>query len=101
CVSRLYGHSSSSGALRVKSELDCITLFEQRLVRAGVLSQEAIDQTHAEAQAEAEAALEQALAEPKPTPADVYKHTYAPSPVDAIYPEDYTGLETASKRGQT
>jgi 2-oxoisovalerate dehydrogenase E1 component alpha subunit len=91
-VSRLYGHSSSSGALRVKAEADCIALFEQRLVRAGVLNQEAIDHVHAEAHAEAEAALEQALAEPKPTPADVYKHSYAPSPVDVVYPEDYTGL---------
>jgi len=92
CVSRLYGHSSSSGALRVKSETDCIPLFEQKLVRAGVLSQEAIEQIHAEIQAEAEAALEQALAEPKPTPAEVHKHTYAPSSVDQVYPEDYTGL---------
>ena len=23
---------------------------------------------------------------------DVFKHTYAPSPVDVVYPEDYTGL---------
>ena len=76
----------------MKSELDCIALFEQRLVRAGVVDQGTIEQTHAEAQAEAEAALEQALREPQPTPADVYKHTYAPSPVDEVYPNDYTGL---------
>ena len=93
-VSRLYGHSSSSGALRVKAEADCIPLFEQRLLRAGVLSQETIDHTHANAQAEAEAALEQALTEPKPAPADVHKYVYAPSRVDVVYPEDYTGLPT-------
>jgi len=29
---------------------------------------------------------------PKPTVADVLKHSYAPSPVDVVYPEDYTGL---------
>ena len=29
-VSRLYGHSSSSGALRVKAEADCIETFERR-----------------------------------------------------------------------
>jgi 2-oxoisovalerate dehydrogenase E1 component alpha subunit len=91
-VSRLYGHSSSSGALRVKNEPDCIPLFEQRLLDAGVLDAAAIEQVHEEAQAEADAALEQVLREPKPTPADVYRHTYAPSPVDAVYPEDYTGL---------
>lgn len=93
-VSRLYGHSSSSGALRVKSEPDCIALFEQKLLRAGVLDQQVMELTHAEAQAEAEAALEQTLAEPKPAPADVHKHVYAPSPVDVVYPDDYTGLPT-------
>ena len=34
-VSRLYGHSSSSGAPR-SSDPDCIELFEKRLVDAGV-----------------------------------------------------------------
>ena len=91
-VSRLYGHSSSSGALRVKGEPDCIELFEHKLLEAGVLDHEAIERVHEEAKAEAEAALEQALREPKPTAADVEKHTYADSPVDAVYPGDYTGL---------
>ena len=36
--------------------------------------------------------MQQAVREPKPTAADVFKHTYAPSPVDVVYPEDYTGL---------
>jgi 2-oxoisovalerate dehydrogenase E1 component alpha subunit len=94
-VSRLHGHSSSSGALRVKNEPDCIPLFEQKLVSVGVLDQETIERTHADADAEANAALEQALSEPRPTPADVYKYTYAPSPVDAVYPGDYAGLPHA------
>ena len=29
-VSRLHGHSSSSGALRVRSEIDCLELFERK-----------------------------------------------------------------------
>jgi len=91
-VSRLYGHSSSSGALRVKNEADCIPLLEKRLLEAHALDEETIGQTHADADHEAEAALEQALREPKPTPADVERHTYAPSTVDAVYPLDYTGL---------
>jgi 2-oxoisovalerate dehydrogenase E1 component alpha subunit len=91
-VSRLYGHSSSSGALRVKAEPDCVALFEQRLIRAGILDQEVSSQIRADAQAEAEAALEQALTEPKPAPSDIYKYSYAPSRVDPVYPEDYTGL---------
>src|SRR4051812_35212257 len=40
-VSRLYGHSSSSGALRVKSEADAITLFERQLVKSGAVDAEA------------------------------------------------------------
>jgi 2-oxoisovalerate dehydrogenase E1 component alpha subunit len=91
-VSRLYGHSSSSGAARVKNELDAIVLFEQKLIKAGVLDEATRVQIHEEAYAEAEAALEQALNEPKPTAADVEKYTYAPSQVDAVYPGDYTGL---------
>lgn len=91
-VSRLYGHSSSSGALRVKGEPDCIELFEQKLLQQGVLDSEEIERVHREAAAEVEAALEQALREPKPTPTDVEKFTYADSPVDAVYPSDYTGL---------
>jgi 2-oxoisovalerate dehydrogenase E1 component alpha subunit len=91
-TSRLYGHSSSSGALRVKDEIDCIELFEQKLLKAGILDQVAIDSAHEEAAAEAEAAVEQTLDEPRPAPADVYKHTFAPSPIDEVYPGDYTGL---------
>jgi 2-oxoisovalerate dehydrogenase E1 component alpha subunit len=45
-----------------------------------------------EAKAEANEAVVKATAEPKPTKDDVLKFSYAPSEVDAVYPEDYTGL---------
>jgi 2-oxoisovalerate dehydrogenase E1 component alpha subunit len=91
-VSRLYGHSSSSGALRVKNEPDCVALFEQKLLEAGVCDPMAIDHIHEEAVAEAESALEQVLREPRPRPEDVERYTFASSRVDAVYPDDYTGL---------
>jgi 2-oxoisovalerate dehydrogenase E1 component alpha subunit len=91
-VSRLYGHSSSSGAQRVRNEADAIDLFEHQLTEAGLLDTVAIEHVREEALAEVEAAVEQVLGEPMPTPADVEKYTYAPSTVDAVYPEDYTGL---------
>jgi 2-oxoisovalerate dehydrogenase E1 component alpha subunit len=91
-VSRLYGHSSSSGALRIKGEVDCIQPFERKLVEAGVLDEDEVRRIHAEAHAEVDAALEETLNEPRPTAADVERHTYAASPVDAVYPGDYTGL---------
>src|SRR5262245_6355474 len=91
-VSRLYGHSSSSGALRVKNEPDCIELFERKLLDAGVMERTEIDAVHDEASAEVEAAIEQVHAEKRPEPGDVEKHTYADSPVDQVYPGDYHGL---------
>ena len=36
-----------------------------------------------------------AVQEPKPKAEDVEKFTYAPSPVDQVYPGDYTGLPDA------
>jgi 2-oxoisovalerate dehydrogenase E1 component alpha subunit len=90
-VSRLYGHSSSSGAPR-SDDPDCITLFEERLLAGHLLDREGIDHIHDEAHVEVDAAVEQAMREPRPGPEDVEKFTYAPSSVDAIYPDDYTGL---------
>jgi 2-oxoisovalerate dehydrogenase E1 component alpha subunit len=91
-VSRLYGHSSSSGALRVKDETDCIETFEKKLLAYGVLDTETIERIREEATAEVEEALDQIAQEERPTAEDVYRHVYAPSRVDAVYPEDYTGL---------
>src|SRR5439155_1584436 len=91
-VSRLYGHSSASGAMRVKGEADCLPLYEQRLLGLGVLDDPAVAAVHAEAEAEVEAAVEQVLAEPPPRPEDLETHTYAPSPVDQVYPDDFTTL---------
>jgi 2-oxoisovalerate dehydrogenase E1 component alpha subunit len=36
--------------------------------------------------------MDRIATEPRPMPEDINRHTYAPSPVDAVYPEDYTGL---------
>lgn len=90
-VSRLYGHSSSSGALRVAGEADCLPLFEARLIDAGV-APEILEQVQDDARMEAEQTLAEVLLEPRPIPADIPRHTYAPSEVDAVYPGDYTGL---------
>ncbi len=91
-VSRLHGHSSSSGAMRVENEPDCLALWETKLLAAGVLTRASIDELWEAARGEAAAAVQQALQEPEPTPDDVRRHTYAPSPVDVVYPDDYTGL---------
>lgn len=91
-VSRLYGHSSSSGAMRVAGEVDPIERFESALIAARAINESEIAEIHAEAAAEVEEAVRQVLAEPFPTAEDVGRFTYAPSEVDRIYPLDYTGL---------
>jgi len=91
-VSRLHGHSSSSGAARVQGETDCVTKFERQLVQDGVIHRELAEMVWHDAREEADAAVVQAMGEPRPVPEDVERFTYAPSPVDVVYPEDYTGL---------
>jgi 2-oxoisovalerate dehydrogenase E1 component alpha subunit len=91
-VSRLYGHSSSSGCHRVPDEPDCIRLFERKLRQADVLSAAEIQQVHRDAEAEVDAAYEQAMREARPTVDDLHLYSYAPSNVDSVYPGDYTGL---------
>jgi 2-oxoisovalerate dehydrogenase E1 component alpha subunit len=91
-VSRLYGHSSSSGAQRAPDEADCVAAFERKLVNHGLLSTAEAKEIREAARAEADDAVVQALGEPMPTADDVPFGTYAPSPVDCIYRFDYTGL---------
>ena len=47
---------------------------------------------HVDAKSESDAAVAAAMREAKPKASDVERHTYAPSPVDDVYPEDFTGL---------
>lgn len=91
-VSRLYGHSSSSGAMRVPGEVDAIERFESFLIAARAIGESEIAEIHEKARVEVEEAVRTVLTEPFPTPEDVARFTYAPSTVDHVYPGDYTGL---------
>jgi 2-oxoisovalerate dehydrogenase E1 component alpha subunit len=91
-VSRLHGHSSSSGAQRNWREPDCVALFEQKLIDHHAIDADQVRALKEDARREANEAVVQAVGEPKPTKDDVYTHTYAASPVDVVYPKDYTGL---------
>ena len=91
-VSRLHGHSSSSGAQRVPGEVDAVDLFEHALLDCGAIDADGVALLWDDARAEADAAADQAVGEPMPTGDDVNRYTYAASPVDAVYPGDYTGL---------
>ena len=96
-VSRLHGHSSSSGALRTPGEACCLSEFEQKLLDCGAIDSEGIQHLWDEARQEANAAADQATSEPDPTAEDLCRFTYAPSPVDQVYPDDYTGLPRRSE----
>ncbi len=91
-VSRLHGHSSSSGAQRIWGETDVLTTFEQKLIDAGAIDTQGVKVMKDEAKRETDDAVVQAMEEPEPTAEDVNRFSYAPSDVDAVYPEDYTGL---------
>lgn len=91
-VSRLHGHSSSSGAQRVANEVDPLAEFEQKLLDLGAIDYDQVEQLKLAAKAEVEEAIEQLTGEPRPMAADVERFTYAHSTVDHVYPGDYTGL---------
>lgn len=91
-VSRLHGHSSSSGAQRNWSESDPLALFEQKLIDDGAIDVATVKVLKDEAKAEIDVAVVEAMSEPPPTPDDVNRFTYAPSEVDAVYPKDFSGL---------
>ena len=76
-LSRLYGHSSASGANRVNDEADCITGFERRLEERGLLKRQQIDELRAKFTAELLAAHKRVKEEPQPDPKSIYEHVFA------------------------
>jgi 2-oxoisovalerate dehydrogenase E1 component alpha subunit len=75
-VSRLYGHSSASGANLVKGEPDCLKSFEERLESEGVLTREQMDAVRARHTEEIAHAARQAREEPPPSPESIWDHIY-------------------------
>ena len=76
-VSRLYGHSSASGANYVKDEADCITQFEEKLEDRGMLSKKeaaAVREKWSEAIADLARKVKD---EPQPDPSTIFDHTWA------------------------
>jgi len=76
-VSRLYGHSSASGASFINDEVDCIKTFEQQLLTEKLLTQGVIRDTWDRYQKESLEALEQARKEAPPTPESIWEYVYA------------------------
>ncbi len=76
-VSRLYGHSSASGANFVHEE-DCpIELFEKRLIRAGMLTQKKCEDMKAAFLKESQDLAAQVKREAGPAADTIWDHVYA------------------------
>ncbi len=75
-VSRLYGHSSASGAMLQTHEEDPLTLFEEKLIAANQLSKEKIQALRDRYEEEFRLMAEQVKTEPQPDPASIYDFTY-------------------------
>lgn len=76
-VSRLYGHSSASGANFVNEEQDCLRLFEARLEQEGVISREQMDDVRNRYSEELAAAARTVRDEPQPNGDSIWNHIYA------------------------
>jgi 2-oxoisovalerate dehydrogenase E1 component alpha subunit len=79
-VSRLYGHSSASGANFATNEADCISLFEARLEKAGFLTAaeaKAVRDRYTEELADIARAVKE---EPFPDGSTVWEHVFHGEP---------------------
>lgn len=78
-VSRLYGHSSASGANRIDGENDPVRTFETKLLKAGLLKEAKAKQIWEAYEAEGVRATEEARGEGVPTAESVWDHVYVDS----------------------
>lgn len=76
-VSRLYGHSSASGANLVTSEEDCIKSFSDKLLSNKIITEKEIKTIWAGYEDEALRATEDVRGEGSPTSDSIWDHVYA------------------------
>jgi 2-oxoisovalerate dehydrogenase E1 component alpha subunit len=76
-VSRLYGHSSASGANKVADEADCLVGFERRMEERGLLTRARMEELRTQYNAELQAAHRKVKDEPQPDPASIQEHVFA------------------------
>jgi 2-oxoisovalerate dehydrogenase E1 component alpha subunit len=76
-VSRLYGHSSASGANFVSDEVDCLPLFEKKLESRGVLTRAQMDELRAKVTEELLDLSKRVRDEPEPKGESIWEHVFA------------------------
>src|SRR5579883_2996594 len=82
--SRLYGHSSSSGANRIP-EADCIQLLEAKMIERGMASKEQFEKAWQANLEEVDRAHQQVKTEPFPAPESIWEDVFA-EPLPPSYP---------------
>lgn len=75
-VSRLFGHSSASGANMTSTEQDCLASFEAKLDARKLRSREESDAMRAKLTAEYLHLHKQAREEPQPDPSTIHDHVF-------------------------
>ena len=75
-VSRLYGHSSASGANRVEKEACCIAQFEKKLFQEGLLSKKERDEIWSSYQEEAIQSQQETMKEAEPSSESIWEDIY-------------------------
>ena len=76
-VSRLYGHSSSSGANFITEEVDCLQRFEARLEERSILTRARMDELRTRYTQELLEASKRVREEPPPAGSTIYDHIFA------------------------
>jgi 2-oxoisovalerate dehydrogenase E1 component alpha subunit len=75
-VSRLYGHSSASGANFVDKEADSLVIFEKQLEEAKILTRAQMDKIREDYNSKMQAEAKQVKTEPMPSGDTIYDHVY-------------------------
>jgi 2-oxoisovalerate dehydrogenase E1 component alpha subunit len=75
-VSRLYGHSSSSGSNYVESEIDCIGEAEKKLLARGLRTQDDCAGLRAKYEQHLLEAAKMVVSEPRPEPEQIWEHVF-------------------------
>jgi 2-oxoisovalerate dehydrogenase E1 component alpha subunit len=75
-VSRLYGHSSASGANAVLDEADCLKGFEKKLEERKLLTRQQMDDLRQKYTQELQEAHRKVRQEPQPKGDTIYQHTF-------------------------
>ena len=76
-VSRLYGHSSASGANFVPEEVDCLAPFEKKLEERRIMTRTQMDELRAKYTQQLLEASKRVREEPQPKGEDIYRHVFA------------------------